>query len=162
MAVEVERYIYVPPSETEQSFVAWLRVRSAGVETKYMRWLVDPDGDEWEGGGSNLCLPCAQIQRFKNRHDKNGYTWISGWDEYVTEDCPQWCVRCGSLLCVSLSRYGVEQEIDGMSQPGPLSPTDAAIYLEFLDGIGDYNRKIHWPLIEPHAIRLMSEAPQRS
>jgi len=121
--------------------------------------MVDWDGKVYEEeDGSDFCVDCVQIQYYVNRHKKNGFTDIDGWDEYFPSDSPHWCARCHVLLCHSLTEWGVNQEIDGLEHPGAMSAGDAAIVHNFLDGIGDYQRDKHWPLIEPHAMRLMNEA----
>jgi len=150
-------YVYIPPTETETRFVEWLAKLSRGVEWKYMRWLLDNDGGLFEtNNGGDFCYDCVEIQKFVNRHERNGFTQIDGWNESFPSDSPRWCERCGILLCHSLTEYGISEEIGGLSEPGRMLPGDAAIIHNFLDGIGDYQRDKHWPLIEPHAIRLMS------
>lgn len=152
LTMQTDVYVYVPPSETESRFVEWLRVKAAGVKEEFGRWLETPEGecsdDEW-------CTDCVKIQRYIERHKRTRFTSISGWNDHPESDSPRRCARCGVLLCHSLTRYGIESEIEGLRMEGPLYPGDAAIVLNFLDGIGDYRRAKDWPVIEPHAIRFM-------
>lgn len=157
----MSNYVYVPPAppcETETRFVEWLETASRGVEWKFMRWLTNRDGEVFEtNNGGDFCEDCVIIQRYVNRHKSNGFTDIDGWDEHFPSDSPRWCERCDALLCHSLSEYGVGQEIAVLEDLDSVSPSHAAILYELLSGIGDYQREKHWPLIEPHAIRLMNQ-----
>ena len=141
-------------ADIEAQFIQWLAVRADGVKWKYQRWLETSDGAV---DLDAYCPECASIQRYVERHNKTGFTRISGWDEWYQEDGPQWCARCGVLLYHSLTAYGLGLEIAGGEDTDGMSPEDAAIMHHAMTCGGEYesDRENLWPLIEPHAKRLM-------
>jgi len=147
-------YTYTPPSELEIAFKEWLGPKQADVKEEFMRWLENPDGgclaEDW-------CVRCVEIQRYREKHKKSRYTRINGWNEHFESDSPRWCSQCGVLLCFSLTEYGVDMEISEiLATAKDLHAEEAFILFELLDGMGNYIREKHWPMMEPHAKRLMA------
>lgn len=149
---------YVPPTELETQFVAHLAEMSKDVQWEYERWLETPSG---ECSDDSYCQKCAEIQRWINRHQKNQFTRISGWDDSTAAaDSPKWCERCGVLLWHALTDYGWEEELEcwRTGHVFPVSASDAAIMHNALTCGGAYegDRAKWWPLLEPIARQILT------
>ncbi len=139
----------------ESDFLAWIAERGTGVRWAYGRWLEDPQGNMDEG---SYCPDCAVIQRYVERHNKTRYTRISGWDESQSQDSPTWCERCGVLLHHSPTEYMIEEEWSFWVDPHrELDATDFAILHNLMTcgGLYEMQRDKWWPVLEPHAKRMM-------
>lgn len=122
-----------------KELVAEVCGRAAGrVKMKYMRWLEYPTNgssdEEW-------CEDCVTTAARKHKHAE-----IDGWDDYFESDNARWCEACGALLCHSLTRYGVETQLDlaesGWTEEEARSRMarggeDALIIANLAGGIGD-------------------------
>ena len=141
-------------TNTERRFLDWLAARAAGVEWKYGRWL-----ETHRGGFSEFsyCEECAEIQRHVERHKKTGFSNISGWDDWPASDSPMRCDRCGALLYHSATECMLKAEVQEGLAGDKMLPEDAAILHHAMTCGGEYegDREKWWPLIEPHARRLM-------
>lgn len=150
---------YTHATESEKLFVAWLERKSAGIEWCSLCWLETADGD---CDDPEYCPECVEIQRRVEKHNKTGFTRICYGSDSEETDSPKRCERCGCLLYHSPTEYYLEEEIGVMEKPGPVCPSDAAIWHNMLTMNGCYgpcNRAEWWPKIEPHAKRMMAEAP---
>lgn len=153
---------YTEPSELETEFVAWLAESSKNVRWEYMRWLENSDGDCDE---NDYCPKCAEIQRYVERHKNTGYTRIIGWNESIEEDSQRRCARCDVLLHISPTEYMIDDEIEYLATCSEMHVEDAAQFHNWLTHNGNYNgfnRHKYWPLIEPHAKRLLEAAKKAS
>lgn len=145
-------------SDMEYEFVAWLLDRSRDVRWAYGRWLETYTGD---CGDDDYCTECVIVQRYVERHQKTGYTRISGWNELQSQDGPRWCGRCDVLLYHSPTEHMIEEEMGSWADPHhEPSVTDCAILYNLMTcgGLYQMDRSKWWPLLEPHVERLMQEA----
>lgn len=151
--IEHAEYVYVPPVEIELKFLKFCRDKSAEIKWEYEAWLETHYGD---CSDDSYCFQCANKQKYVERNKKTGFTSVCRFVESPESDHVKVCARCGCMLHHSLTRYGIENEIEFLSQQSVLDAYTAAIWCNLLDGIGDYKRSKDWPLIEKHAIRLMA------
>lgn len=142
-------------TQLEIDFVQFLAELSDGVNVRYRRWFETPSG---EIDDNDYCTECAVIERWKRKHEKSRYTRISGWDEAETADSRSYCERCGCMLELSPTAECIASDIQFVSEADELGPETAADLRNWLTGMGDYRREIHWPMIKPHAERLMIAA----
>lgn|GEM_PF-6368985 len=140
-------------SDLQQRFHDYCRARAANVVSKYSRWLETHDGFDCQ---QDYCVDCVEIQRYVERHNKTGFTKIRGWDDRTEVDSVMHCDRCGVRLKCSLTDCGMEQEIEYLLQDDHLTDEDCYTISDFLDGFGCYDDGKYWPLIAPHAERLMA------
>lgn len=147
-------------SDLEKQFLVWLKKRSEKIVWKYLRRLEDSDSGHYLEG--DYCTNCVILQADTEIVRKNRSLVVDGWDESHESDSASSCDRCGCLLHHSLTRYGVEEELANLAEARELSPYDAAILHNLLDGIGDYRREEDWTSIEPHAIRLMGSSGEQA
>lgn len=153
---------YTEASELEEEFVAWLAELSKGVRWEYMRTLFDNEKNYMD---EDYCPKCVEIQRYVEKHNKTGYTNIDGWDESQEADAERRCARCDVLLHISPTEYMIGDEIEYLSTCDEISEDFAAQMHNWLTHNGNYsgfNRHKFWPLIEPHAKRLLEAAKKAS
>jgi hypothetical protein len=133
---------------TIEEFKAWLAEHSKGVESRFMRWLIDENGACSE---EDYCPECARIQLAIERYKVNGFTIIDGWDDYFPADGDRECELCGCVLNVSLTEDCIEEYWLGPFErdevPG-LSREDCHSLHVLLDGIGAFNEEKHWPRLQ--------------
>lgn len=97
--------------------VKYLSGLSAGLDTENVYWVHGDDEAEcW-------CHACCRFKvrnlRRRNRKNRTEYCVDGGW--LTEEDGPCFCAGCGKLLDCSLTRYGIEAELEHFLSYGFLS-----------------------------------------
>jgi hypothetical protein len=141
---------------TIDEFKAWLAERSNGVETRFMRWLID---DEGHCSDEDYCPECAEIRLAVESYRMAEFTEIDGWDEYFESDGMKCCGTCAVLLNVSMSAYGFVRDYVKPFEDGTIDdPSDRDCYMihEFLTGTGAFHEDEHWPRLQALAAKWVS------
>lgn len=147
-----------PATQLEVDFVKWLAELSADVPIRYGRWFETEDGD---ANGGDYCVECVDaemVAREDPSHEMHEYRFVAGWNDAQETDASPYCDGCGCLLQHSPTEYCIEEEIEFLGELSQLSEDEAARFHNWLSGMGNYQRDKHWPMIKPHAERLMNAA----
>jgi hypothetical protein len=139
-------------TQLEIDFKRWLRELASGVTVRYGRRFEANDGS---CDDSDYCVDCVQKERWKRKHKKSEYIKIDGWDEAHETDSTPSCERCGCMIEFSPTNYFIREELKWLSEATEIDQWSAEILCRVLD---NYDRKTQWPLVAPHAERLMRDA----
>lgn len=111
--------------------------RKAGREAmKFSRWIELPDGSEPDG---DWCVDCVRGVARKQK------ARVCGWNDCHESDHAPSCEKCGHLLYHSLTRYGIETELDLTDEDKtrieytPADSRKALILAELASGMGDWS-----------------------
>lgn len=79
-----------------------------------MHWICTPNGEYETNSGNDWCRTCGYYVfkhlRRKDHRRRGEYFFDGGWR--TESDGHRFCAHCGCWLRVSLTRYGIEEEID--------------------------------------------------
>jgi hypothetical protein len=113
-----------------------LRRKAGKKSMKFSRWLELPNGDEPEG---YWCVDCVGREARKQK------ARVCGWNDSYESDHAPTCSVCGHLLHHSLTRYGIETELDLTDEDSirieytPADSHKALILAELASGMGDWS-----------------------
>lgn len=76
-------------------------------------WICTPSGEYETNSGNDWCRTCGTFMfrhlRRKDRRNAGDYFFDGGWR--TESDCHRFCAHCGCWLRISLTSYGVEEEL---------------------------------------------------
>lgn len=139
-------------TQLEIDFIAWLRELSADVTARYSRHFENEDG---QSESEDYCVECVDAVQEERLASGNEFSIIDGWDDAHEQDSAPHCEKCGCLLEFSPTQYCIDNEIEWLEQALDISADDAEIFLRVMQ---NFHRETEWPMIAPHAERLMRAA----
>lgn len=93
-----------------------------GAKDSNLRWICTPEGEYETNNGSEWCDDCGYYmmrhlrskERIKAR--RSGYLLDGGWR--TESDTHRFCAHCGCWLRISLTDWGVKEELDHYRENG--------------------------------------------
>lgn len=113
-----------------------LRRVAGKTRQEFGRWIELPDGSELEG---YWCLDCVEKEAKKRKGR------VCGWNDCFEADSAPYCNKCGVMLYHSLTRNGIETELDLTDEDNvrveytPKSGDSALCLAELAEGMGDWS-----------------------
>jgi hypothetical protein len=139
-------------TQLEIDFIEWLRELSADVQARYSRHFENEDGQSEE---ADYCVECVDAVQEERLASGNEFSIIDGWNDAHEQDSAPHCEKCGCLLEFSPTQYCIDNEIEWLEQALDISADDSEIFLRVMQ---NFHRETEWPMIAPHAERLMRAA----
>lgn len=87
---------------------------AAPVEDSNPYWICTPGGEYETNNGNDWCADCGRAMfkhlRRKDKARRADYFFDGGWSG-IESDSPRFCAHCYKPLRVSLTGYGIEEEL---------------------------------------------------
>jgi hypothetical protein len=114
---------------------------------------------KWRNGIDGVMEDCDDCYATGRTNAEDQYTEIAGdGGSAGGTDSQPFCEGCGAALLCSPSKDMIEEDIEWLADAEEIGKESALSIHEWLTGMGDYQPEKHWPMIEPHAKRLMTAA----
>lgn len=133
--------------------IAIIRERAADASDPLpCHWITsDTEGFEYDVS-YDFCYECAEflIDEFVAEHpDDEGDIHLDG--GFGTDhDSPPYCEFCGARLSGSLTKYGIDSELEHFEGHPPSSPDDWAAFLDAVEGLDEGDGDDRWIWIAQH------------
>lgn len=104
------------------------------VKDSYPHWICTPHGEYETDNGNDWCEDCGRFMfrhlRRKDRKRAQDYFFDGGWTS--ESDSHRFCAHCGCWLRISLTSYGVEEELAHYREHGVGASDNDAYALSLL------------------------------